>query len=231
MSSGFIPPHGGYEDLHSYKKALIIFMATYWLVERWVRMGSRTRDQMEQSARSGKQNIVEGSLASATSKQTEIHLTNVARASLGELQEDYKDFLRLRGLPIWEKTDPRMLEMRALGTEDATYETYRAYIESKEPEIVGNVMVCLCAQTCYLLDQQKRQLEREFMKEGGIRERMTRARLEARDEVAQPLAADTPNCPDCGKPMRKRMARQGPNAGKPFWGCSGYPECKGTRPA
>lgn len=231
MSSGFIPPHGGYEDLHSYKKALIIFMATYWLVERWVRMGSRTRDQMEQSARSGKQNIVEGSLASATSKQTEIHLTNVARASLGELQEDYKDFLRLRGLPIWEKTDPRMLEMRALGTEDATYETYRAYIESKEPEIVGNVMVCLCAQTCYLLDQQKRQLEREFMKEGGIRERMTRARLEARDEVAQPLAADTPNCPDCGKPMRKRMARQGPNAGKPFWGCLGYPECKGTRPA
>ena len=96
MSSGFIPPHGGFENLHSYKKALIIFLATYYLAKKWVRLGSRTRDQMEQSARSGKQNIVEGSLASATSKQTEIHLTNVARASLGELHEDYKDFLRLR---------------------------------------------------------------------------------------------------------------------------------------
>lgn len=228
--SGFIPPHGGFENLHSYKKSLIIFLATYWLVERWVRMGSRTRDQMEQSARSGKQNIVEGSLASATSKQTEIHLTNVARASLGELLEDYKDFLRLRHLPIWGKdVDPRMLELRALGTDEATYETYRTYIESKDPEIVGNVMVCLCAQTCYLLDQQKRQLEQAFLKEGGIRERMTRARLEARDEVPQPPAAETPPCPDCSKPMRSRTARQGPNAGKPFWGCTGYPECRGTR--
>ena len=100
MHQGFIPPHGGYEALHSYKKSLIIFVATYYLAEKWVRMGSRTRDQMEQSARSGKQNIVEGSLASATSKKTELHLTNVARASIGELLEDYKDFLRLRRLPI-----------------------------------------------------------------------------------------------------------------------------------
>ena len=92
MNQGFIPPHGGYEGLHSYKKSLIIFMATYYLAEKWVRIGSRTRDQMEQSARSGKQNILEGSLASATSKKTEIHLTNVARASIGELHEDYKDF-------------------------------------------------------------------------------------------------------------------------------------------
>ena len=96
MNQGFIPPHGGYEGLHSYKESLIIFMATYYLAEKWVRIGSRTRDQMEQSARSGKQNILEGSLASATSKKTEIHLTNVARASIGELHEDYKDFLRLR---------------------------------------------------------------------------------------------------------------------------------------
>ncbi len=228
--SGFIPPHGGFEDLHSYKKSLIIFLATYWLVERWVRMGSRTRDQMEQSARSGKQNIVEGSLASATSKQTEIHLTNVARASLGELLEDYKDFLRLRNLPIWEKEAPRMLELRALGTDDATYETYRTYVESKDPEMVGNVMVCLCAQTCYLLDQQKRQLEQAFLKEGGIRERMTRARLEARDEAPQPPEAEAPPCPECGKPLRQRTARKGPNAGKPFWGCTGYPDCRGTRP-
>jgi len=228
MSSGFIPPHGGFENLHSYKKALIIFLATYYLAKKWVRLGSRTRDQMEQSARSGKQNIVEGSLASATSKQTEIHLTNVARASLGELHEDYKDFLRLRGRPIWDKDSPRMLAMRALGTDAATYETYRTSIESDDPEIVGNIMVCLCAQTCYLLDQQIHELEQAFLKEGGIRERMTKARLEARGEPQPPEA---PACPLCGKPMRQRTARQGPHAGQAFWGCSGYPDCKGTRPA
>lgn len=229
MSPGFIPPHGGYEDLISYKKSLIIFMATFYLAKRWVRMGSRTRDQMEQSARSGKQNIVEGSLASATSKQTEIHLTNVARASLGELLEDYKDLLRLRGLPIWPKNAPRMLEMRGLGRDDATYETYRTHIESDTPEVVGNVMVCLCTQACYLLDQQIRELERAFLKEGGIRERMTKARLDARNQQSMPVP-ETPTCPLCNKPMRQRTARQGPQAGKSFWGCSHYPECKGTRP-
>ena len=228
MSPGFIPPHGGYEDLHSYQKALIIFLATFYLVKRWVRMGSRTRDQMEQSARSGKQNIVEGSLASATSKQTELHLTNVARSSLGELLEDYKDFLRLRDLPVWPKDAPRMQAMRALGTDDATYETYRPYVESDDPEVVGNVMVCLCAQTNYLLDQQIRELEQAFLKEGGIRERMTRARLETRDQQT-PLATDAPTCPLCNKVMRRRTARQGPHAGQPFWGCSGYPTCKGTK--
>jgi four helix bundle suffix protein len=228
MSRGFIPPHGGFEDLHSYQKALIIFKATYYLAARWVRMGSRTRDQMEQSARSGKQNIVEGSLASATSKQTEIHLTNVARASLGELQEDYKDFLLLRDLPVWPKDSPRMLALRALGKDDATYETYRMYVESDDPETVGNIMVCLCSQANYLLDQQIRELEQTFLKEGGIRERMTQARLEARDQQT-PLVSEAPACPLCGKPMRQRTARHGPNAGKPFWGCSGYPGCRGTQ--
>ena len=225
MSPGFIPPHGGYEVLISYKKSLIIFMATFYLVKRWVRVGSRTRDQMEQSARSGKQNIVEGSLASATSKQTEIHLTNVARASLGELLEDYKDFLRLHDLPVWAKDDPRMLALRALGRDDATYETYRPHIESAAPEEVGNIMVCLCIQTCYILDQQIRRLEMAFLQEGGIRERMTQARLEVLNNQ-QPAA---PVCPICGKPMRQRTARQGPQAGKSFWGCSNYPGCKGIR--
>lgn len=227
MTPGFIPPHGGYEDLHSYRKSLIIFQATYTIAARWVRKGSRTRDQMEQSARSCKQNIVEGSLASATSKQTEVHLTNVARASLGELLEDYKDLLLIRGLPIWPKDEPRMLSVRALGRNDATYETYRTYVESDDPEVVGNIMICLCAQTCYLLDQQIRELERAFLKEGGIRERMTQARNAVRDQQVPP-PPDAPVCPLCSKPMRQRIARQGQNAGKPFWGCSGFPSCKGT---
>lgn len=228
MNNGFIPPHGGYEELHSYRKGLIVFLATYYLVKRWVRMGSRTRDQMEQSARSSKQNIVDGSLAAGTSKETELRLTGVARSSMGELLEDYKDFLRLRGLPIWDKNDPRMLAMRALGTDDATYETYRTYVENDDPEVVGNVMVCLCTQTGYLLDQQIRELEQAFLKEGGIRERMTRARLAARDP--QPASPESPACPLCNKPMRKRTARHGRNAGQPFWGCSAYRDCKGTRP-
>ena len=229
-SAGFIPPHGGFEQLHSYRKSLIIFLATFYLAQRWVRLGSRTRDQMEQSARSGKQNIVEGSLASATSKQTEIHLTNVARASLGELLEDYQDFLRLRGLPIWPKDAPRMRALRALGTDEATCETYRPYIESDDPETVGNVMVCLCKQACFLLDQQIRELERAFLEEGGIRERMTRARCEARRQQESPAAPEVPLCPLCNQPMRQRTARQGPHVGDPFWGCSGYPKCRGTRP-
>jgi four helix bundle suffix protein len=228
MTPSFIPPHGGYEHLLTYRKSLIIFKATYYLAARWVRRGSRTRDQMEQSARSGKQNIVEGSLASATSKQTEIHLTNVARASLGELLEDFKDMLILRDLPLWPKEAPRTMALRALGRDDATYETYRTYIESDDPEVVGNVMVCLCSQACYLLDQQIRQLEQAFVKEGGIRERMTQARLQARDQAEH--VVDAPACPLCNKPMRQRIARQGVRAGQKFWGCTGYPECKGTRP-
>ena len=194
-------------------------MATFYLAKRWVRLGSRTRDQMEQSARSGKQNIVEGSLASATSKQTEIHLTNVARASLGELPEDYLDFLRLRGLPIWAKDDPRMLALRALGRDEATYETYRAYVESDDPEVVGNVMVCLCRQACYLLDQQIRGLEQAFLAEGGIRERMTRARLEVRTQQESPTAPAPLRrlCPLC--PIRPL-----PPAPAPDGRCRGHAE-------
>lgn len=178
---------------------------------------------MEQSARSGKQNIVEGSLVSATSKQSEIHLANVARASIGELHEDYKDFLRLRGLPIWAKDDPRMLAMRAMGTELATYETYRQHIESNDAEIVGNVMICLCAQAGFLLDQQIREQARLFSREDGGRECMTRA---CSGELS---ALEIPDCPCCGKPMCQRSARQGANAGKVCWGCSGFPGCRGTR--
>jgi len=233
---GFIAPHGGYEQLVSYQKALVIFDATYYLTKRWVRIGSRTRDQMEQAARSGKQNIVEGSLAAATSTQTEIHLTNVARASLGELLEDFKDFLRLRKLPIWDKNDPRALGIRNLAQpgKTVTYETYRQGIESDNPEVMGNTLVCLIYQTCYLLDQQVRQQEQEFLKHGGLRERMTKARLDARAQQSHETPAETPGvpaCPVCGKPMRARTAKTGAHAGKPFWGCSGYPVCRGIMQA
>ena len=193
MAEGFIPPHGGYQKLMSYQKAEIVYDATVYFCDRFIDRRSRTHDQMVQAARSGKQNIVEGSMASGTSKETEIKLTNVARASLEELLEDYRDFLRVHKLPIWDKNDPRAQVIRRLGREShgshkpygsyRTYKTYATYVEQGGPEIAGNAIICLIHQANYLLDQQIRSLEQAFLKEGGLRERMTRARLEERKKV------------------------------------------------
>jgi four helix bundle suffix protein len=181
MTGGFIPKHGGYKDLLSYGKALVVFDATVFFCHHFVDRRSRTHDQMVQAARSGKQNIVEGSMASGTSKEMEIKLMNVARASLEELLEDYRDFLRTRGFRLWGKDSKEARFVRKLGASKHTsYETYRTYIESRPPEVVANIVVCLIHQTNFLLDRQIRQLEQAFVKEGGLRERMTRARLAER---------------------------------------------------
>lgn len=176
--SGFIPPHGGYEDLLSFKKARIVYDGTVRFCQRFVDKCSRTHDQMVQAARSGKQNILEGSQASGTSKEMEIRLVNVARASLEELLEDYRDFLRTNDHALWDKDSREALFVRRLGANpDATYEAYRTYVETRPAPIVANILICLIHQTNYLLDRQIRALELAFLKEGGLRERMTRARL------------------------------------------------------
>lgn len=181
MTERFIPPHGGYESLLSFQKARAIYDATVWFCGRYLQRGDRTIDQMIQAARSGKQNILEGSLASGTSKKTEVKLTNVARASLEELLEDFRDFLRVRGLRLWEKNSREAMFVRRLGrTGHVTYETYRTYIETRPPEVAANIIICLIHQTNYLLDQQIRQLEKAFVTEGGLSERMTKARLSER---------------------------------------------------
>jgi len=181
MAKGFIPPHGGYQTLLSYQKAQVVFDATVCFCERFVHKGDRTRDQMIQAARSGKQNIIEGTQASGTSKEMEIKLINVARASLEELLEDYRDFLRVRAAAAWAKNSQEALFVRKLGWQkNRSYETYRTYIETRPAEIVANIIICLIHQTNYLLDQQLRQLEQAFLSEGGLRERMTRARLAVR---------------------------------------------------
>lgn len=183
MAEGFIPKHGGYENLLSFQKARIVFDATAFFCERYVDKYSRTRDQMVQAARSGKQNILEGSQASGTSRETEIKLVNVARASLEELLEDYRDFLRVRNKPLWAKDSREALFVRRLGSrKDASYETYRAYLETRPPEIVANIIICLIHQTNYLLDQQLRRLEKDFLEKGGLKENMFKARLEYRDK-------------------------------------------------
>lgn len=184
MPQNFIPPHGGYEDLLSFQKARIVYDGTVRFCERFLDRRDRTVGQMVQAARSGKQNILEGSQASGTSKEAEIKLMNVARASLEELLEDYRDFLRVRQLAPWEKNSREARFVRRLGArQNRSYESYRTCIETRPPEVVANILMCLIHQTNYLLDQQLRQLERAFLAEGGLRERMTRARLSARSKT------------------------------------------------
>ncbi len=182
MDDGFIPKHGGYQNLLSYRKTQIVYDATVDFCNRFIDLRSRTHDQMVQAARSGKQNIVEASMASGTSTETEIKLTNVARASLEELIEDYRDFLRTRGFALWNKDSKPAKAVRKLGSDSSheSYASYKSYIQARSPETAANILICLIHQANYLLDGQIRQLEQAFVKNGGLRERMTQARLKER---------------------------------------------------
>ena len=178
---GFIPKHGGYERLITYQKAEIIFDGTKYFTNKYFQRFDRTIDQMVQAARSGKQNIVEASMASGTSKETEIKLTNVARASLEELLIDYKDFMRNNKLKYWDKAHPYYPYLTIKHkTLNANYQTYKKGIESPDPEVSTNIMISLINVTTYLLSQQIKTLEKEFLHEGGLRERMSQARLNVR---------------------------------------------------
>ncbi len=207
---GFIPPHGGYQELLSYQRSVVVYDATVAFCRDFFQKYDRTIDQMVQAARSGKQNIIEGSMASGTSKETELKLTNVARASLEELLEDYRDFLRTRQAEEWDKNSKEALFVRGLASgkiqlnEDGTkatkathgqrqdmsrsshtspvitYDAFRSF-ETRPADVRANVVICLIHQTNYLLDQQIRKLEQDFLQEGGLRERMTRARIESRN--------------------------------------------------
>lgn len=186
MPEGFIPPHGGYENLLAYQKALVVYDATLRFCDRFIDRRSRTHDQMVQAARSGKQNILEGSEASGTSKETEIKLTGVAKASLKELLEDYRDFVRNRGIEEWTPDHRYAQRLRRLNrTPGANYATFKKGVEHPDPAICANVIAGLIKVTCYLLGQQLRRLEQDFVKEGGLRERMTRARLVERARQQQ----------------------------------------------
>ncbi|NUO08637.1 MAG: four helix bundle protein [Candidatus Brocadia sp.] len=175
--SPLIPPHGGYRELQSYQMSEIVYDATIVFCDRFIDRRSRTHDQMVQAARSGKQNIAEGSMASGTSKKTELKLVGVARASLEELLLDFQDFLRQRKLPLWGKEHEQALAVRKLAhSKNRSYSTYKTYVEASPPEVAANALVCLIHQTNYLLDQQLRALEKEFLKNGGFTERLYRAR-------------------------------------------------------
>jgi four helix bundle suffix protein len=178
---GFLPPYGNYQELLSYQKAEVVYDITYRFCHRFLNKGDRTIDQMVQAARSGKQNIAEGSKASGTSKESEIKLMNVARASLEELLGDYRDFLRVRDFPLWDKDSKEARFVRHLGNKpQVTFEAFRQFCETRPANVVANIAICLIHQANYLLDRQIRRLEQDFVKQGGMRERMTRARLQYR---------------------------------------------------
>ncbi|MGA3266533.1 MAG: four helix bundle suffix domain-containing protein [Verrucomicrobiota bacterium] len=186
-SPGFIPPHGGYDKLQSYQMSVLVYDATVKFCDRFIDPKSRTHDQMVQAARSGNKNISEGSQVSGTSKKIELKLVGVARASLEELLGDYKDFLRQRGLAEWGKDHPMSRLVRRLAyAPNRTYRTYATHIENAPPEVAANTMLCLVHQTNYLLDQQLRQLEQEFLEHGGFTERLYQARQQARTVPPRP---------------------------------------------
>jgi len=243
-------PSGGYRKTVSFETATIIYDATYWFCERFVDKRSRTRDQMVQAARSGRQNIAEGSRAAATSSQTELRLLNVARASFEELLLDYEDFLRHRRLTQWSPDSPDALAVRDVprkfkvhqsGTADLTDLTdqerwglYAPWLDHQDPAVRANAMICLIHQVNYLLDQQVAAVEKQFVTGGGYSEQLAAARLVERnrrksDLTDGPYLSDhIPDCPLCGNAMVLRTAKTGKNQGKRFWGCSAYPGCKGV---
>jgi four helix bundle suffix protein len=189
-------PSGGYRRTASFQTATIIYDATYWFCEKFLDPRSRTVDQMVQAARSGRQNIAEGSRAAATSSQTELRLVNVARASLEELLLDYEDYLRHRRLPQWDADTPEAMEVRDVPRnfrQDRSDQTnltdlsdpqrwalYSRWLDHPDPAMRANATICLIHQANFLLDQQLRQLEQQFLKEGGFTEKLYRARLAAR---------------------------------------------------
>lgn len=173
--------HGGYRDLKSFQMSTIVYDLTVEFCEKFINKKSRTHDQMVQAARSGRQNIAEGSQASGTSKKTEIKLTSVARASLEELLLDYEDFLRQSKLKLWAKDDPNAKTIRSLAySNNKSSSFYQSYLQN--PESAANMLICIIHQTNYLLDQQIKKLNEEFLQKGGFTERIYWKRKEIQNK-------------------------------------------------
>ena len=177
----FLPKTGNYQELLSYQKSEIVYDLTFRFCERFLSKFDRTVDQMVQAARSGKQNIAEGSKAAKTSSEMELKLTNVARASLEELLLDYHDYLRTRNHVIWDKNSKEALYVRGLSNRtDESYETYREFVDTRDGGVVANMALCLTHQANYLLDKQIARLEQDFLEKGGLKELMYKARVNYR---------------------------------------------------
>ena len=180
--SDFLPKRGNYRDLLIYQKAECIYDITYYFAHHYLEKGDRTIDQMVQAARSGKQNIVEGSAASTMSRETELKLTQVAKASLQELLVDYEDYLRVRGLEQWGLDSEKMQQTRAFCRAHSDSALYRAAMPNRSAETIANIALVLIHQTDVLIDNYIEDLKQDFLKNGGVREEMSRARRAVREE-------------------------------------------------
>ena len=237
---------GVYRKLNTFTYASIIQLATWRFCNTFLNKNNdpcgRQFDQMTQAARSGRANIVEGSERAGTSNTTEMQLTDVARASLGELQGDYEFWLWSHKKLPWRTASSEFLELKAVLLDPNPLEhgddlckaaeylfsqqdKFKQWLECDDSEVVANALIVLLQRTIGMLKRQLTTQEEDFLRDGGFRERMNSARLDERGRRnADPEA---PDCPECGKPMRRCTARAGQNAGKPFWGCTGFPDCRG----
>ena len=234
METGVTPQYEGYKRLKAYQKAHVIDDATVYFCARFFPGEDCLADRMKQAARAGKENIVAGALASATSRQTEVNLFKAARVSLEELLEEYGNFLRSNQLSVWGKGHPlgRQVAERCRQAEDG-YAAYRADIEHDSPEISANTIRVLIFYVIFALAKLLYRLKQQRFRKVNLRLRGTMARHPACAASPPPLplpASFAPACPLCGAAMRCRMARTGLLAGKVYWGCFCYPTCRGTRP-
>ena len=240
---------GGFRKLHSFTLATIIQLETLRFCRRFITHDiresgtkfydpkGRQYDQMTQAARSGRQNIIEGSERSATSKDTEMKLTDVARASLSELRADFEVWILDKGGIPWSVHSPEAKAVNAVSldgaafTDDMVHESakhaleqrkkYSQWLDSEDDMVVANAMLIIIGRALNMLNRQMEAQGAAFEETGGFNERLTAKRIEARDRNKEP----SPACPQCGKPMRRRTSAKGD-----FWGCSGFPECKRTMP-
>lgn len=231
-------PSGGYRKLRSFNFASIIHLGTISFCKRYLPWKDdplgKTLGQMIGASRSGKQNLIEGSERAKTSSETEIKLTDIAKASLSELQGDLEDYLVQKGSIPWSIHNPDHKAILSIMLDEFEYtddllhdywtyllkekKKFDPWLEDRDDIAAANALIVLIQRATGLLGRQLTQLESAFVASGGIREKMTTARLEAR---AEPGA---PSCPECGEAMRKRTSKRGP-----FWGCGAYPKCKGVR--
>ena len=242
-----IGPSGGYRKTFSFGFVCLIYHATTAFCRRNYDYHNdslgKTTGQMVGAARSARQNLVEGSSRAGTSRETELRLMDVAKGSLEELAGDYEAFLAECGEAPWSESDARAAEFKSLRldrfdkSDDARHEyglyilemrkRFSAWLENDDARVAANAILLAIDEANALIRSQMDHLADEFTEEGGFTERMSKARLEWRG--AAQAAEGAPQCPKCGKPMRKMVAHKGRNAGNPFWSCTAYPNCDGTR--
>lgn len=237
----------GYYWLNTWLFANVIQLSTQEFCMRYLTLKNdpcgRQFDQMTQAARSAVANIAEGNARHSTSKETEMKLTDVARASLAELAGDYTNWLMLHNSTPWSQNTAEYMAISAIQIDQPQYkddvqhlacehillqkQKFSQWLESGDSLVAANCLLILCNRLVQMLSRQIENQLSAFKQEGGFTEALTAERLEYRTE--QSVEADAPACPICGKPMLRRMAKKGINSGNEFWSCSAYPNCRGTR--